>query len=194
MPKYTFPREFYIRKGWLKVAAKGCDAVAYITPRGVTPVCAMVFAGKCVKPIWHYQFKNEEQRAARVAEFFQQQVALVAYKTERKAAEAEARAKGHGLEVGHVLYTSWGYDQTNIDWYEVVEVVGPCTVKVAPIAATEVEQTGWLQGKVVPVTGKFTGKPMTVRAVNGKYGVTIKIEGHYGHLWKGQPVQYTAYA
>ena len=33
-------------------------------------------------------------------------------------------AERDGLKVGDVLRSSWGYDQTNVDYYEVVELVG----------------------------------------------------------------------
>jgi hypothetical protein len=49
--------------------------------------------------------------------------AVVEYRQEMKTKRAlETIAFLKGLKPGTVLYQSWGYDQTNVDFYEVVEV------------------------------------------------------------------------
>ena len=52
-----------------------------------------------------------------------------------------------GLKVGDYLYESWGYDQTNIDFYKVTELVGKSSVKIIPVKGTFVEDTDY---KVAP--------------------------------------------
>lgn len=71
----------------------------------------------------------------------------------------EGKTKTHGLEIGDVLYSSWGYDQTNIDYYQVVELVGKTMVSVRKIAC-EREQIEWEQGRSVPAINEFIGEPM----------------------------------
>lgn len=39
----------------------------------------------------------------------------------------------HTLKVGDILYSSWGYDQTNISWYQVTQLVGKQSVKIRKI-------------------------------------------------------------
>ncbi len=42
--------------------------------------------------------------------------------------------RSHPLEVGSVLYTSWGYDQTNVDFYRVDELKGKSMVRLVPVS------------------------------------------------------------
>ena len=42
----------------------------------------------------------------------------------------EERIKPHSLKVGDILYCSWGYDQTNVDYFKVSEVIGKRKIKI----------------------------------------------------------------
>jgi hypothetical protein len=53
-------------------------------------------------------------------------------------------------KVGDILYSSWGYDQTNIDFYKVVRV-SKSSVWIQQIGQKVVEITGWAHQNVVPV-------------------------------------------
>ena len=53
-------------------------------------------------------------------------------------------------KVGDILYSSWGYDQTNIDFYKVVRV-SESSVWIQQIGKKVVEVTGWAHQNVVPV-------------------------------------------
>lgn len=52
-------------------------------------------------------------------------------------------------KVGDILYSSWGYDQTNIDFYKVVKVSG-FSVWIQELGKKIVEITGWAHERVVP--------------------------------------------
>jgi integrating conjugative element membrane protein (TIGR03745 family) len=71
-------------------------------------------------------------------------------------------AQPHGLKVGYVLSASWGYEQTNIDYYEVTALVGRRSVEVREIAQ-ELKETGNMLGECRPTKGKFIGKPLVKR-------------------------------
>lgn len=59
--------------------------------------------------------------------------------------------------VGDLLVYCWGYDQTNIDWYEVVAVRGK-RLSIRPIAARiEPYSPSAMSGRSIPVRGEFTG-------------------------------------
>lgn len=53
-------------------------------------------------------------------------------------------------EVGMVLYSSWGYDQTNIDFYKVVRVSDKGSVWVMPMSRQYVENVGFMSDMVMP--------------------------------------------
>lgn len=48
--------------------------------------------------------------------------------------EAEAEAEADEYAIGSIWYTSWGYDQTNVDFFEVVKAT-PGTVLLERIAS-----------------------------------------------------------
>ena len=54
----------------------------------------------------------------------------------------------HAIEVGDLFYTSWGYDQTNVEFYKVVRTTDH-KVELEPIGA-KVESDGMTYEMVVP--------------------------------------------
>jgi len=97
-------------------------------------------------------------------------------------------------KVGDIFYNSWGYDQTNIDWYQVVQV-SPTgkTVKVRPIAG-KMKETGFMSGETVPIKGKFTG-PAQQRKIYS-YSGRVYLTSKYGAtpMWDGKPKHASWYA
>ena len=61
----------------------------------------------------------------------------------------------HTLKVGDILKSSWGYDQTNIDYFQVVKLIGKTMVGLRAINGEMVESTSWASGKVRPVKDSF---------------------------------------
>lgn len=46
---------------------------------------------------------------------------------------AEPKKNKFGVKVGDYFSASWGYDQTNVDFFQVVELVGECSVRVKEV-------------------------------------------------------------
>ena len=147
-----FPRDFYIPKGSTKVADRQSDAVAYVY-EGKRLGAAMFFAQQA-KPVWHFTFRSAEERERKIKESFEGRRRSIAFKAEQKA---KRKAEGRGLEVGDVLRCSWGYEQTNIDYYEVTALIGSTMVEIRPLAQESIE-TMSMQGKCVPLPGQYTGE------------------------------------
>lgn len=61
-------------------------------------------------------------------------------------------------QVGDILYSSWGYDQTNIDFYEVRKVTGSMVV-LQQLEDKIVRNDGYMH-YVVPVPGRYKGVPL----------------------------------
>lgn len=100
----------------------------------------------------------------------------------RAADEALSR-----LKVGDILYSSWGYDQTNIDFYEVVEVKAKAVV-IRKIESKVVRrETG--ADYVVAVPHKFTSPPMVkIPRDAGSLGVAVRINAYSSAFpWDGKP-------
>lgn len=96
-----------------------------------------------------------------------------------------------GVEVGTIFSSSWGYDQTNVDFYEVVALT-PKAVRVKGISkrlATAEEGRG-----VVPVPGSFrkdgTGDLKRLQSYEfmGEQRVAFTVNSYTGaSLWDGKP-------
>ena len=52
-------------------------------------------------------------------------------------------------QIGDILVSSWGYDQTNIEFYKVVKV-SDFSVWIQGVNSKIIEITGWAHEKVVP--------------------------------------------
>ena len=72
------------------------------------------------------------------------------------------------LIVGDVLVSSWGYEQTNVDYYQVVGVKNN-VVKLRKIHAI-IKQTEYMSGECVPAVDDFIGdEVLTKRVTLGEY-------------------------
>lgn len=142
---------------------------------GSTGLGALAFWGTAGKPLWHYTFKTTEQRDAKVAEFLGN---IEGHAARKAAAAAKKAAWTNPLKPGDVLYTSWGYDQTNVDFYVVTRVSGKRTW-VRPVHG-ELEETGFMSGKTWvkrPIVFSERGEEtMHVAQPNGETGAYVKID------------------
>ena len=106
-----------------------------------------------------YYFMNEAEREQWIKGKMTNIKANLESDAKNKEAKKEA-AGNHTFKVGDALYQSWGYDQTNIDFFEVVEVL-PKSVKIRPISQIMVENSGGFMSEYVkPHLGNFTGEAM----------------------------------
>lgn len=154
MRGFKFTRDFYIPKGATKVVDKFSDAVAYLyaarSAKNAGKVGAMVFYGKQAKPVSDFIYRDEARRAAAVGIAFESRRKSLAFKAERKAKRTDWVPD---YKVGELLRTHWGYDQTNIEYFEVVEVKGKHVILRE--IAQETIATGHDQGKCVPMPGQY---------------------------------------
>lgn len=130
----------------------------------------LIYAGKSRKPTRHYAYRTADARDRYVREWLdgqQQHADMMA----RLKAEREAFA--HTLKVGDMMHTCWGYDQTNVEFFEVVEVRGKHVV-VREVEQV-VESDGWLTGSCAPLTGSYIGDPIRKKVLPGN---TIKFESY----------------
>jgi hypothetical protein len=144
------------------------------------------------KPAFFYRLNSYQALCAHVNHF----VSEVAADEIRKAAKrAEDKAKRASLKaadfftVGDVVYNSWGYEQTNIDWYEVTEVLAK-SVRLRPIARNY-RETQYLAGVSQPIRGDYTG-PAFLKTVS-KWG-TLSFEHGAAAKWDGKAKSESHYA
>ncbi len=93
------------------------------------------------------------------------------------------------VNVGDIFEESWGYDQTNIDFYQVTKLT-PSGVRVRKVDQSYVSQDGPCGDRVVADVDRFTGPEKFHRLSSGGWGTpTIKVRswGSWAHLWDGDP-------
>lgn len=190
-------REMFIPKqpGVVTVRDKLSSAIIYLYDDNAGRPCVRGFSGKRAKPDIRYYFRSIASREKTVTEWLARVREIEGRKAEQRAAEKAFR---HSYKVGDIFRASWGYEQTNIDYYEVVRLIGDTMMGVREIGQ-EREATGWERGRCVPVPGKFIGDEVRVKAQDGH----IKVGRQYAWFEKpeivaGVPVyesaNWTAYA
>jgi hypothetical protein len=171
-------RAHFIPKKARKIAHKGSSAVVYAYEAeraGKVAYLLLGFAGRRQKPDFHYRYPSAAAREAKAKAYFESVAASEAIVKDRKA-------KPHELAVGDVLRSSWGYDQTNIDFYEVVGLIGKSMVEIREIGGAGYED-GFMSGQVVPLKGDFRGEPMRKRAE----GNSVKVRSWGVWAYKMEP-------
>lgn len=105
--------------------------------------------------------------------------------------------KQHNFKIGDILHHSWGYDQTNADFYQVLRV----TDKSVWIAQLETTETcdGMLCGKAQPIPGKTrilntAGLRHVPYLYGDKWLVKINDYTAGAELWNGELISVTHYA
>jgi hypothetical protein len=121
---------------------------------GVEKSYLLAFIGKAKRPAAYYSFRNTELRDKYLADMISGQEAAMAYKVERQQARVENNRKAADLvKVGDIFRCSWGYEQTNVDYYQVISKKGS-KVTIRKICASSTE-TGWLSGRCRPLPNQF---------------------------------------
>lgn len=114
------------------------------------------------------------------------------------------------LKAGDILYSSWGYDQTNIDFYEVVKgAEAGGFVTLCQLKNENGPEIGFMTAMTKPasgpdrfmapnqnVIGDDSGKPFKRKLRNGYRGApSVRICSYeYASPWDGQPKNYSWYA
>lgn len=195
MPSNKMPREFFLPKNATKIADKQSDAVAYVYNNSAGQPCAKVFYGKQSKPVAAYRYRNLAEREKSVTGYFASRRTRCASKAEE---QAKRKAFKNPYKVGDVFKTCWGYDQTNVEWFGVVEVKGQ--MLIVQQMKTESVDTGYMTGKSVPMAGQFFGEQYRVKAQDGGFKSPIYGWASYqapvvvAGIPTYKPASWTAYA
>jgi hypothetical protein len=151
------------------------------------------YRGRATKPMAFYRFRTEHERAGYLLRIKNEETSRVNRVEERKA---ERKAVTCELKVGDVLHYSWGYDQTNCEFYQVVALTAK-GVKIREIDGRQVPSASdgmssmSCQMEAVPNAFIAAAPVMTKRmttntSVGMSYGVASK--------WDGKPKYSSWYA
>jgi hypothetical protein len=98
------------------------------------------------------------------------------------------------LKVGDILTYSWGYDQTNVDAFEVVRE-SKASVWLRPIALEMGDATGPFSDQVTPVKGNYLSEKVLLKrrsrytrptGVNAPGEEFVGMDHGVATLWRGR--------
>lgn len=88
--------------------------------------------------------------------------------------EPVAKNSNSAYLVGDILYTSWGYEQTNVDFYQVIGKKGKSTLVLQEIHGKNSYDNESMTGVTSPSVNDFSGDAFTCRISQGGY---VKAKG-----------------
>ena len=107
--------------------------------------------------------------------------------------QAETGKTATCIQTGTIVYNTWGYEQTNVDFYEVVKS-SRCFVWLQRLSAEKTETLS-MQGTTAPVPGTRAGKISKHKvSIFDRSRVAIKFEHGTGTIWDGERKRFSSYA
>jgi hypothetical protein len=152
-----------------------------------------VFGPKSAKTIYHYAYSKIQTRN----EFIERIKANIGTRKKEKdqrRAEFAQSMKENAIKPGDVFYDSWGYDQTNIDFYKVVQVSAQTVIarKCAKVVKTSHGYCDYVEPG-----NEFVSEGIKCRIVSGYKGLALSLtnfgfEDHKAAKWEGKALYETA--
>lgn len=145
------------------------------------------------KQLQGYYFNTLERREQWAKEQIESIKGRIKDEQQRKERNKQAK-ESHNFKLGDILYQSWGYDQTNIDFFQVVDIL-PKSVKIRGIGQIIVPGSdGFMSEYVKPDINNFTseattrpikaytreGQPPIFAVSNGRHSLSLYNGGESG--------------
>ena len=184
-------RESYLPQEMRGVAAyvpEGSDVSVWGWESG-GKLYGIAFAGKADRPSFHYRFRTLEDRQASVDRLVASRDGRTKLIAARKAARAAYR---HTVKVGDVFKASWGYEQTNVDFFECVATRGEKMIVVRPIGSRVTkDEAAYMTDYVMACPGEYIGEAKVVRVHDGNCFDLTSYKTAFP--WSGQPARRSHY-
>jgi hypothetical protein len=181
MNKQYIPNEYELIDTTDLINSEFNDLKFYGDQKNLSALC---HSDKTKKPIWHYRFKNMDQMFNHIKKTINERIEHKKQINDRK----EEAKQPHSYKVGDFIDCVWGYDQTNVDFYLVTQVVSNHSIRVAKVRQSFTEQNGVYGDKVIP-TNEIIGKERLKRV--GKNNRVRITSFSIGSKWDGKPLYQT---
>jgi len=117
-----------------------------------TKPSAIAYSSKRTRPDFHYTFYSTQGRDKHITDYLDGLARTLLAKAKEKAQKKSYR---HSFQVGDLLHYSWGYDQTNCEYYQVTRVSN-ASVWIRRISSESVPgSAGFMSESVRPVPDAF---------------------------------------
>ena len=163
--------------GGLRIVREDSEKACYVK----------IWAGRQLHPSY-FSFRSPESRERYIAD----RIAAWAYVQDAKAARQAARKAfdAHSVfSVGDILSASWGYDQTQVEFYEVTGLTRQ-TITIQEIGQRTVKSTGSMS-EMVTANPRYRGGISTHRVTSE----SVKLNSYkFANKWSGHPMHQSSYA
>lgn len=130
----------------------------------------LVFKAKGKNSIFHKYFRNTEDREKKKQELIDSHNKRSEYMAER----LNKRKRPHQIKIGDIFYSSWGYDQTNVNFYQVIDTTEK-TVTVQEIMGSITRRDTDMSGYTVAVKDSFIANTERGQKYEKEYAPMRKI-------------------
>lgn len=153
----------------------------------------LILRGRSSKPMVHYKFNTHESRSNFIDK--KKKEVMEDIEREKKIQENNELEKQKFIP-GAILYSSWGYEQTNVDFYIIIERKGSILL-VQKIGKNKFfdecnNQVFDDRGSCMPDPDFKIGEPFRKRL--GKHPSITLNTYSYARLWDGKPKYWSSYA
>jgi len=172
----------YIPKGAEESTFDDIKVTVYRFNNPAGEPAAIAYKGRSGKAAWRFKFADKHKRDEYISKYVMNQrhykQEAEKEKAERKAKEEEARKS---IKVGDIFHNSWGYDQTNCDFYQLVKI-SPSgkTGYFRPIHGKGNGEAldNAMSAKLKACKDDFIGEEILSRRLNGKWFKVDDVRGH----------------
>lgn len=163
--------------------------IAYMGTLG-NRIGVIAYHGRANKPDFYFTYRDEIAAEKKIIEWFD----TLAKWEDMKLARRLAQTGFHTLKVGDILHYSWGYDQTNCEFYQIVSITAH-TVDIREIASEVVPGSDYPHGMACTLIARpnvFLKKPIERHRANKTNCVSMKFGS--ASPWDGKPCYLSWYA
>ena len=156
-------------------------------------VTSLRFFGRSSKPCEHYRYRSIAERAEADSKFIENMGQREIRKAQQKAERKAITSMPHTLNIGDILVSSWGWEQTNVDFYQVVGLRGKFVVQLQEIGCESIGCEGsYMSDMVIAKKDHFVGEVFEKR-INSRNSCNIS-SCQYARLWDGSKMYRSWYA
>jgi hypothetical protein len=100
----------------------------------------------------------------------------------------------HDIKPGDIFYSSWGWEQTNIDFYQVISTTAK-TVKIRKINQTRDYNASAMSGKTTAIPNDFASNEVLLKKPYfWDNSWRLNLQHGAGCKWDGDELSYSTYA
>lgn len=152
---------------------------------------AMAYQGKRKKHDFYLNFRSVESRERYYKSWMTQIDKRDADRAKQKGAN---KLHKHPYKVGDILCGSWGYNQTNVSWYQVIKTTKK-TITLRELRGKTVQHLeGGFAARVVPIKDAFASEreirktPKCYVQPSGEVSWSVRMESYLSiSLWDNHP-------